>query len=143
MIQNVHKTTISPADLILQYNLKVKGVIQSWNTTKPGCDTTTHKTIPNPEGLIWQYSSQGRHDTNSQYNDAVLKYILKRLTWTLSIRRSQYVVAATIHDFVCMDPSNQQHRFSSPPPISYMILLPETNTVKPEKIQFSQKGVKS
>ena len=88
-IQDVHKTTISPADLILQYNLKVKGVIQSWNTIKPGCDTTTHKTIPNPEGLIWQYSSQGRHDTNSRYNDAVLKYILKGLTWTLSIRRSQ------------------------------------------------------
>ena len=110
-IQNVHKTTLSPAELILQYNLKVKGVIQSWNTIKPVCDTTTHKTIRNPECLIWQYSSQGRHDANSRYNDAVLKYILKGLTWTLSIRRSQYVAAATIHDFVCMDPGNQQHRF--------------------------------
>ena len=95
-IQNVHKTTISPTYLILQYNLKVKGVIQSWNTIKPSCDTTTHKTIPNPECRISKYSSQERHDTNSRYNDVVLKYILKGLTWTLSIRRSQYVAAATI-----------------------------------------------
>ena len=80
----------------LQYNLKVKGAKQSWNTIEPGCDTTTHKTIPNPEGLIWQYSSQERHDTNSRYNDAVLKYILKGLTWTLSIRKSQYVAAVII-----------------------------------------------